>query len=95
VISTISPSLYLTFTSRLKQEWEKMAREDIEKLQKQVGTHSASICVREGDVAGEVCSFAHSIGADLLIIGRGPREGGLRSNAYAIIRQASCPVLSV
>ncbi len=36
--------------------------------------------------------------ADLLVIGRGLREGflpGLRAHAYAIIRDAPCPVISV
>ena len=75
-----------------------MAREDVEKLQKEVGAESVSICIQEGDVAREVCSFAHSIAADLVVIGRGAQDGGsgrLRTNAYAIIRQAPCPVLSV
>jgi nucleotide-binding universal stress UspA family protein len=95
VIPRIRPSLYVTFTSRLKQEWEEIARKDVEKLQAEVDAHSVGICIQEGDVAHEVCSFANSIGADLLIIGRSPHEGRLRTNAYPIIRQASCPVLSV
>jgi len=37
-----------------------------------------------------VCALAESSGADLLVMAR-----GLRTNAYAIIRQSPCPVLSV
>jgi len=36
--------------------------------------------------------------ADLLVIGRGSASGvfgRLRTNAYAIIRQSPCPVLSI
>jgi len=36
--------------------------------------------------------------ARLLVIGRGPRDaagGRLPTNAYAILRQAPCPVISV
>jgi nucleotide-binding universal stress UspA family protein len=98
VIPPISPGLYVTFTSRLKQEWEEMARKDVEKLQKEAGVEGVSICIQEGDVPRALCSFAHSIGADLLVIGRGAHLGGggrLRTNAYAIIRQADCAVLSV
>jgi nucleotide-binding universal stress UspA family protein len=54
--------------------------------------------LRNGDPAREVSALAESVGADLLVIGRGPRdrEGGrLPKNAYAIIRQSPCVVLSV
>lgn len=98
VVASISPDLDVTFSSRLKQEWEEMARKDVEKLQAAVGADSVSICIQEGEVAREVCSFAQSIGADLVVIGRSVQDGGtgrLRTNAYAIIRQAPCPVLSV
>lgn len=98
VIPPISPGLYVTFTSRLKEEWEEIARKDVENLQKERGVASMSICIQEGDVARTVCSFAHSIGAHLLVIGRGVHVGGagrLKTNAYAIIRQADCAVLSV
>ena len=98
VVPSISPGLYVTFSSNCKQELEDVARKDVEKLQTEVGADSVSICIREGDVAREVSSFAQSIGADLLIIGRGAHEGRsgrLKTNAYAIIRQATCPVVSV
>ena len=74
-----------------------MARGDVEKLKAEAKINKASIYIQEGDIAKEVCCFARSIGADLLVIGRGPHDadGRLRSNAYAIIRQAPCPVLSV
>jgi nucleotide-binding universal stress UspA family protein len=95
VIPPISPGLYVSYTSRLKEEWEEMARKDIENLQRDVGATSVSVSIQEGDVARQVCSFAHSIAADLLVIGRGPHDGRLRTNAYAIIRQAPCPVLGI
>jgi nucleotide-binding universal stress UspA family protein len=98
VIPAINPGLYVTFSSRLKEEWEEMARRDVEKLRAEVAAHSVCICIQEGDVAHQVCSFAHDIGADLVVIGRGAHDRGLgrlRTNAYAIIRQAPCPVLSV
>jgi nucleotide-binding universal stress UspA family protein len=95
---SISPGLYITFSSQVKQEMEQMAREEVRRLQAEAGADSVSICIREGNIAREVCSFAQSIGADMLIIGRGDQcaaTGRLRTNAYSIIRQAPCPVLSV
>jgi nucleotide-binding universal stress UspA family protein len=52
------------------------------------------VTIEEGDPAKVV---AHaSLGADVLVIGRGPcaRER-LRTHSYAIIREAPCPVISV
>jgi nucleotide-binding universal stress UspA family protein len=98
VVPSVSPGLYVTFSSNCKQELEDMARKEVEKLQTEVGADSVTICIREGDVAREVSSFAQSIGADLLVVGRGAHEGTsgrLKTNAYAIIRQATCPVVSV
>jgi len=44
-----------------------------------------------------ICSFAQHERVDLLVIGRGLREHNakLRTNAYTIIRQSPCPVLSI
>jgi nucleotide-binding universal stress UspA family protein len=95
VISAINPSLYVRFGSGLKQECEDLARKDVEELQREVGASGVSICIQEGDAARQVCSFAEAMGADLLVIGRGTHDGRLRTNAYAIVRQAPCPVLSV
>jgi nucleotide-binding universal stress UspA family protein len=97
VVPPMNPGLYISFSSRIKQEMEQMARGDVEKLKAEAKINKASIYIQEGDIAKEVCCFARSIGADLLVIGRGPHDadGRLRSNAYAIIRQAPCPVLSV
>jgi nucleotide-binding universal stress UspA family protein len=58
--------------------------------------------VESGDIAETICGFAERVGADLLVIGRdhseetgGKATGRLRSHTYSIIRQASCPVLSL
>jgi nucleotide-binding universal stress UspA family protein len=50
-----------------------------------------------GEPAKAVTAAADEIGADVLVIGRTPDGlmGRLRTNAYAIIRQSSCPVVSV
>lgn len=98
VVPSVNPGLHTALSSKVRLESEEMARKNIEKIQGQAGIESVEVCIREGDVAREVCSFARSIDADLLVIGRGVTDSGagrLRTNAYAIIRQAACPVLSV
>jgi nucleotide-binding universal stress UspA family protein len=50
------------------------------------------------EVANGVCNIASRERADLLVIGRGVHDnvvGRLRANAYSIIRQSPCPVVSV
>lgn len=54
-----------------------------------------AICIQEGEVTRSVCSFSGSIGAD--IMGCWPQPAAerirrLRTNAYAIIREAACPI---
>ena len=58
----------------------------------------AEVLVEAGDAAGSVRAAAESIGADVVVIGRGhPHSalGRLRANAYAIIRESPCPVIAV
>jgi len=69
----------------------------IEQLQQAYGA-GAAIEVIAGDAALAVCDLAQSVKADLLIIGRSVEDGmlgRLKTNAYSIIRQSPCPVVSV
>ena len=68
------------------------------KLVVATGSDVSGIYVQAGEPRKTACSFAKSSGADLLIIGRRPQEGisgNLPTNAYAIIRESPCPVISV
>jgi nucleotide-binding universal stress UspA family protein len=54
--------------------------------------------VEAGEPAKTICAAAERVSADVLVIGRGSAAGvygRLRTNAYAIIRQSPCPVVSV
>jgi nucleotide-binding universal stress UspA family protein len=82
-------------------EWRshlaKQARERLDQLQASAWS-KAEVRVEAGDAPGVVCKTAADMGADLLVIGRGSAAGifgRLRANAYSIIRQAPCPVVSV
>ena len=58
----------------------------------------ASVAIEAGETPLVVTSAAETLNADLLVIGRGstPRaHGHLPTNAYAIVRASSCPVVAV
>jgi len=73
------------------------ARQTIGEIQVELGT-DFQLCVEGGKIPSVVVSSANRDQADLILIGRGAIThfgGRLRSHAYAIIRDATCPVLSV
>lgn len=80
-----------------RAEMESRIRQDIAALQQKAGSN-AEVRVEPGDPPKVVCGAAQRLGAGLLVIGRGSAGGvfgRLRTNAYAIIRQSPCPVVSV
>ena len=73
------------------------ARQEVERLQAFVHAE-AEVLIETGDPPATICSAAGRLAADVLIIGRGSAAGvfgRLRANAYSIIRQSPCPVVSV
>ncbi len=73
------------------------ARERVGKLQREAGTE-AKVCIEGGKTAETIRACAVKQGAGLVVIGRGRMTetmGGLRSDAYAIIRESACPVVRV
>jgi nucleotide-binding universal stress UspA family protein len=81
------------FTAFLKQS----AREAIDRMQRQCGTYFP-VTIAEGRVANVLRQAATEQNADLVITGRGILShfvGGLRSQAYSVIRDMPCPVLSI
>ena len=73
------------------------ARREMEHLQSFVHSEAA-LLLETGDPPASICSAAGRLAADLLVVGRGSAAGvfgRLRANAYSIIRQSPCPVVSV
>ena len=73
------------------------ATERVKGIEDCVGS-TASVSILSDEVPEAVCGFASHDKADLLVIGRSLEEGmlgRLRTNAYSIIRQSPCPVVSV
>jgi len=80
-----------------RRDMELAVRDDLARLQQRFGTE-AELVVEAGDPPKLVCEMAERGRAGLLVIGRGSAAGvfgRLRTNAYAIIRQSPCPVVSV
>jgi len=91
----VKPGEY--FDTEWRQHMMQMAKERIAQLQTAAGS-SAEVILESGEPAKSVGAVARRIGADLLVIGRGSAAGifgRLRANAYAIIRESPCPVVSV
>jgi nucleotide-binding universal stress UspA family protein len=82
-------------------EWRSQAaataRGQIVRLQEELQT-AGEVLIEIGDAPVEVSDVASRRKADLLVIGRG-RESGLlgrlRANAYAILRESPCPVVTI
>jgi len=87
------PSEHLTFEENLIDE----ARCKIQTLQTSVGC-AGKVSIIAEEPAWGVCRHACREKADLLVIGRSVHDGvlgRLRANAYSIIRQSPCPVVSI
>ena len=80
-----------------EEEIREEARARMESIQQAAGVQGR-LQIAAGEVAETIAEKARGQGADLVLIGRGllPSPlGRLRSNAYAIIRQSPCPVVSI
>jgi nucleotide-binding universal stress UspA family protein len=74
-----------------------VAREQLARMQANAGT-KLDICLLGGQAGPVVREAAVEHNVDLVVIGRGVMQaplGRLRSRAYAIIREAPCPVISI
>jgi nucleotide-binding universal stress UspA family protein len=75
----------------------RTAVERIGFLRQEMGI-DASVAIEAGEPPLVVTAAAEATSADLLVIGRGstPRaHGHLPTNAYAIVRQSKCPVVTI
>jgi nucleotide-binding universal stress UspA family protein len=93
--SEARPQKYLD--SEFRQSLLQESREEIARMQKEAGT-DVDVSVEGGDVSKVVRAAALQQNCDLIVIGRGRIHetfGRLRTNAYAIIRDSPCPVVSI
>ena len=97
VAPALEPSPGQYFDPNWRISYVSSTREELQKLRDSVGA-DCDIHVDAGEAAKAVVADAATLKADLLVIGRSPHSGlvgRLRANAYAIITQSPCPVVSV
>ena len=85
------------FDGQFEEALRQDAREKVTAMQNAAGV-TAPLCVTVGDIPKAIHEEVRRHGGDLLIIGRGLSQetlGRLRTHSYGIIREASCPVLSI
>ena len=84
-------------TTALDQEQQDCLERRLQKMTDTVG-FPAELLIEHGEPDKAVAEAATRLNAGLLIIGRGSDDstiGRLRAQAYSIVRQSPCPVLSV
>lgn len=85
------------FDPNWRNYFSNLAMEEINKMQEKLGMDH-EVLMEAGDVPHVICNLVQVHRPDALVIGRGSAAGvfgRLRANAYAIIRQSDCPVISV
>jgi len=85
------------YDAGLRERLMQQAREQVEAMMKRVGVNGVVLIEEDNNIPRVLCSTAERQEADLVVIGRGSDTllGRLRTNAYSIIRQSPCPVVSV
>ncbi|MGA9626220.1 MAG: universal stress protein [Bryobacteraceae bacterium] len=98
VVASLDPLLEDYYPS---PEWRgyvlEHAKADLGRLLEAGGVNGETY-IEVGSIPGGVADVAKQVRADLLVIGRNTHNsiaGRLPTNAYAIIRESPCPVLSV
>ena len=86
--------LAINFGSDWENQLVGMCKAQIHELEQEVGT-AADVFVKLGKPGDVICRLAESIHCDLVIVGRGADDGLFNGNAYDVIRQSPCPVVSV
>jgi nucleotide-binding universal stress UspA family protein len=84
--------------SRLQEILVEAARDKLVRIREETTSPQVESTVNGGSVADMVRREAVRKRADLVVIGRGAIQTGLGrlwNNAYAIVREAPCPVISV
>ena len=85
------------FDAAWREHAAEVACEQIGRLQEEVGM-AAEVSIEIGEPPAAIRDVAAMRKADLLVIGRGQDSGlagRLRANAYAILRESCCPVVTV
>ena len=94
---TLVQSVGMYFDSEWRHDVATAARDGILRLQREAKV-TGELSIEFGEPPAAVRDAAVSRKADLLVIGRGSESGlagRLRANAYAILRESPCPVVTI
>jgi len=95
----IDPHFHPLGFARPKEDLERLRLKVAEFVQQEGGGSAVTTIVKEGLVAGEILRYSQSVRADLLVMGTHGRSGFehlmLGSVTETVLRDASCPVLTV
>ena len=98
IVQVIPEATDTAFADNAEEQLLCQAEERIRNAQQGMGLDAKVTVLVATDVPRAVCGFAAQNNADILVVGRSVHNGfagRLRANAYAIIRQSPCPVVSV
>jgi universal stress protein A len=87
----------LAVTDQLQQQLLAHARHELRALQTRAGTNAHAF-IHPGRPSSAIAAVVEEFGADLLVIGRHGEEGfpgNLFQNAYGILTDSPCPVISI
>ncbi len=96
-LPTMAYSEMSYYDQGLPRMLKDVAARKMEELKKSVGV-AADVILNTGSIAEVVHNAAIERKADLIVVGRHENPGilgRLRANAYAIVRESPCPVVSV
>jgi nucleotide-binding universal stress UspA family protein len=85
------------FDPEWRLQWEKDVRKRISQLLDELKV-CGDVHIETGDVPAAISNASRRLRADLLVIGRSHGSGllgRLRANAYAILRESPCAVVSI
>jgi nucleotide-binding universal stress UspA family protein len=97
VARAFGAGLSLLHVTACDPQLRSLAGDELDRLRRKAGAE-AEISIETGDTSRLICAAAARLRANVLVIGRGSAAGvfgRLRTNAYAIIRESPCPVVSV
>jgi nucleotide-binding universal stress UspA family protein len=94
----VVPEFHAKYELETAANWESRLAATLAEEVRAAGAEAAKIQIEQGETVEAICARAAAMDASVLVIGRGaPESGGrrLKTEAYAVVRQSPCPVLSI
>jgi nucleotide-binding universal stress UspA family protein len=86
--------LALNFGADWEADLVEAGKAQLHELMQEAGT-TGDVYVKLGTPMEVICHLAKSVECDLMVVGRSAEHGALHGDAYDLIRESPCPVISV